>query len=152
VVACEVVNGANGFEVVVMRPSWMGPDPVEERVKALQGEWIRMAEENRAAAEKTARAHAELWAGIEVGDVVTLTVDATVRRGGLMVQTADGDVERKQVKVVEIKGEMANVLTVMGWKQGYVQVSEWVSRGELDEVVKEGLAVVKGRSARQYWD
>ena len=123
---------------------------MEERTQALQGHWARIAEENRAAAERDALLHQEMWAGISVGDVVTLTVDATVRRGGLMVQTADGDVERKQVKVVEIKGEMARVLTVMGWKQGYVQVSEWVSREELDEVVKEGL-VKKRDCAPQIW-
>ena len=134
------------------RPSWMGPDPVEMRTQALQGHWLRMQEENRAAAERDALLHQEMWAGISVGDVVALTVDATVKRGGLMVQTADGDVERKQGKVVEMKGEMAKVLMVMPWKRSYVQVGEWVRREEIDEVVTEGLAVVKESSARQYWD
>jgi hypothetical protein len=115
----------------------------------LVGGW-RPAEEAKREAE--ALRLAELWAGIAPGDVVELSVDATVRRGGLRIYGADGEVRREQVRVMEIEGEVARCRGLMGWRGGYVEVSEWIGRGEIDGVVREGLAVIERRRARQYWE
>jgi hypothetical protein len=53
---------------------------------------------------------------------------------------------------MEIEGEVARCRGLMGWRGGYVEVSEWIGRGEIDGVVREGLAVIERRRARQYWE
>ena len=113
-------------------------------------EMWRPADEEKREAE--AQRLTQLWAGISVGDVVELTVDATVGRGGLRIYTAEGEIRRAQVKVIEIEGERALCRGLMGWRRGYVETSEWIGRGEIDGVVSEGLAVIEESRARQYWE
>jgi hypothetical protein len=119
-------------------------------------ELMRLVEAWRPADEAKREAEAqrlrEMWAGITPGSVVELSVDATVRRGGLRIYGADGEIRREQVKVMEVSGDRALCRGLMGWRRGYVGVSEWIGRGEIDGVVSEGLAVVEQSRARQYWE
>lgn len=103
-------------------------------------------------AEREAVRLAELWEGINPGDVVELTVDATVRRGGLRIYGSDGELRREQVRVMEIEGDAARCRGVMRWRRGYVEVMEWIARSEIERVGKEGLAVINENSARQHWN
>jgi hypothetical protein len=134
----------------------MGPDPVEERTKALQGHWARIAEENRVAAERDALLQEEMWVGIEVGDVVELTVEEHVRRGGMLLVDGNGEVIVKQGEVKEIRGCEACVCVIERWGQAgmdWIETREWVRRERIGSVVKRGLkGVEKRREGVKYWE
>jgi hypothetical protein len=134
----------------------MPADPVEERMKALRGHWAAMAEENRARVAEEALLHEEMWAGIEVGDVVELTVEEHVRRGGMLLVDGDGEVIVKQGEVMEIRGEEACVSVIEQWGQAgmdWIETREWVRRERIGSVVKRGLkGVEKGVEGVKYWE
>jgi len=132
-----------------MRPDWMPPDPAE----AMQAEVMRVAEVCRAAEEarRVAREEMEaaLWAGIEEGDYVTLTEEAHVRRGGLLLRDEDGNVRLRQGQVVQIEGSKVLVRGV----EAYGSSMEWLTRDELAEVMQPGLVAPQPRAKRaRYWE
>jgi hypothetical protein len=127
----------------------MGADPAAGK----QAELLRVMELCRAAEERRRvereALEAVLWAGIKVGDYMTLTVDAHVKRGGLLLTDEVGMVRVKQVRIEEIKGEQALALRV----EPYGRSTEWVWRGELGEVVMPGLVPPAVRAERvKYWE
>ena len=63
--------------------SWMGPDPVEQKVKELTPFWRRMQAENAARKARDQREVEEIWFGFAVGGYAWLTEEATLRRGGM---------------------------------------------------------------------
>ncbi len=132
-----------------MRPDWMPPDPAE----VLQAEVMRVAEVCRAAEEarRVAREEMEalLWEGIEEGDYVTLTEEAHVRRGGLLLADEDGNVRVRQVQVVRVEGNRGLVKRV----EVYGSSTEWLTRDELAEVMQPGLVAPQPRAKRaRYWE
>lgn len=126
--------------------------PVERHQRlceALRPEWERMARDNKRKAEIEAERLRVLWDGIEVGDVVELTEEEHVRRGGLLMVDENGEVQLEQGKVLEIKGDLARVQVVSAW--GFM--GEWIGRERISRVVKEGLKVQKPRRrGDRYWE
>ena len=132
-----------------MRPHWMGSDPAV----AKQAEVMRVMEACRKAEEDRRLAQEALettrWAGIKVGDYMTLTVDAHVKRGGLLLTDEAEVVRVKQVRIVEINGDRALALRV----EPYGRSTEWMFRDELAEVVTPGLVPPAVRAERvKYWE
>lgn len=119
----------------------------ERRIcEALRPEWERMAAQRRAADEREKERLAELWDGIEVGDFVELTPEEHVQRGGLMLVDEKGEMVVQQVRIVEIKGEMANV----SFAQKYAG-REWIHRQQIRGVVKPGLVGPRRDAAPKIW-
>ena len=146
-VACEVVCRRWSDGVVM---SWYATPSDREAaaVRALGEHWARMQEENRVRGEVEAERLRVMWAGIEVGDYVELSLEAHVTRGGLLLADELGDVKVKQVQVVEIIGDRALIKTTQPWGP----MLEWVGRDELGAVVKPGLVVQASRPAAKYWE
>jgi len=90
------------FEGVVMRPSeW------KARMEAAAPGWERMRQQQEAAAVKRRDKLEELWAGIEVGDVVRLSSKLTREIYGLSLCNSQGEMIELDGEVKEIDGEWA---------------------------------------------
>jgi len=132
-----------------MRPEWMGADPAAAKHREVMqvAELCRAAEEERRLAQE--ELERVLWAGVEVGDVMALTVATHVKRGGLLLTDETGVVRVEQVRIEQIEGVRACVRNV----EVYGESMEWMQRGELGEVVRPGLVVQKARVERvKYWE
>jgi hypothetical protein len=131
----------------MMRPSWR-VNEAETAAQKLAAGWAAQREAKALQVAAEAERLAALWAGIEVGDYVELSLEAHVARGGLLLADELGDVKVRQVQVVEIAGERACIRTTQPWGP----MLEWVSRSELGAVVLPGLVVQAKRPAAKYWE
>ena len=136
------------------RPSWLPPDPVEARVRAMGPIWAQMAEERKERERVEVERLRELWEGVNVGDVMGLTEGEHLRRGGLLlVDERTGEVKVKRVRLIGIEGEFGVVEDCVRWGVGEVKVVERVKRERLqvleEEEVKEE---VRGDAPVVYWD
>jgi hypothetical protein len=124
-------------------------------------ELMRLVEAWRPADEAKREAEvqrlAELWSGIEVGDVVELSEGEHVKRGGMLMFDEEGCVLLRQAEVLEIEGDRAYVRGIERWGMSgmeWIGVTEWIERGSIGRVVRAGLKGVRRERVekRRYWE
>lgn len=146
-----MVSGASTDEVVLM--GWYVTPEERERAayEALKPHWEAMRRDESERAERERVEMEELWEGIGVGDVVEVSEEEHVARGGLLlIDERTGDVKVRQVRVLEVSGRKAKVQDFTQYRGLTVAVTEWMDRDRIKGVVREGI--VRHVAGRKYWE